>query len=59
MTVRELAKLLSSIPEEYQDLDVLDCSCETVEGKWKLLEDYPLGDYANPKCEYKDFIYLE
>lgn len=59
MTVRELAKLLSLIPEEYQDLDIVDSDYCIIKGNWKLWEDYPLGDYANPKCEYEDVIYIE
>lgn len=59
MTVRELTRTLSSIPEEYQDLDIVDSSYEIVRGNWKLWEEYPLGDYADPGCEYEDVIYLE
>lgn len=59
MTVRELTKTLSSIPEEYQDLDIVDCSYDIMKGEWKLWEEYPLGDYADPKCEYKNVIYIE
>ncbi len=59
MTVRELARTLSLIPEEYQDLKIIDCSCETMAGCWKLCPDYPLGDAANPDCKYEDVIYIE
>ena len=59
MTVRELARMLSLIPEEYQDLKVVDSSYEIVRGSWKLWEEYALGDYANPKCKFEDVIYIE
>lgn len=59
MTVRELTEVLSQIPEEYQNMRVVDSSYEFIKGNWKVLEEYPLGDYANPKCEYEDVIYIE
>lgn len=58
MTVRELTKMLSLIPEEYQDLKVFIDFGEIV-GLWKLCEEYPLGDYANPDCKYEDVIFVE
>ena len=59
MTVRELARALALIPDEYQDLKVLDCSGYEIDGDWKFCPDHPMGDYANPKCKYEDVIYLE
>lgn len=59
MTVRELAKMLSLIPNEYQDLRVVDSSYDLIKGLWKLWEEYPLGDYADPNCKYEDVIYIE
>lgn len=58
MTVRELARVLALIPEEYQDLKVI-IDYDEVMGLWKLCEDYPLGDYASPNCKYEDVIYIE
>jgi hypothetical protein len=59
MTVRELTKMLSQMPEEYQNLNIINSNYYILEGNWKLLEDFPLGDYANPECKYGNFIYLE
>ena len=58
MTVRELTKMLSLIPDEYQDLKVFIDYSEVI-GLWKLCEEYPLGDYANPDCKYEDVIFVE
>lgn len=57
MTVRELTRMLSLIPDEYQDLKVFTDLGEIKE-LWKLWEEYPLGDYANPKCKYEDVIHI-
>ena len=59
MTVKELSKVLLSIPEEYQDLRIVDCSYDEIEGKWELFKEHPIGDYANPNCKYEDVIYIE
>lgn len=59
MTVRELSKLLSLIPEEYQDLKVVGPDYSIIKGNWKLWEEYPLGDYADPECKYENVIYIE
>lgn len=58
MTVRELAKALALIPEEYQNLKVI-VDYDEIKGLWKLWEEYPLGDYASPDCKYEDVIYIE
>ena len=59
MTVRELVRMLNLIPEEYQDMKVVDSSYNVIEGYWELLEEHPLGDYANPKCRYENVIHIE
>jgi len=59
MTVRELTRTLSLIPEEYQDLKVIDSSYYVMTGYWKFCPDHPMGDYANPNCKYEDVIYIE
>ena len=59
MTVRELTNFLSQIPEEYQDMMVVDSEYDRFDGNWKILEDYPLGDSANPMCEFVKAIYIE
>ena len=58
MTVREFARALALIPEEYQDLKAI-IDYDEAKGLWKLWEEYPLGDYANPKCEYENVIWIE
>lgn len=59
MTVRELTKTLRLIPEEYQDLKVIDCSYEIIKGYWRFCPEHPMGDYAKPDCKYEDVIYIE
>ena len=59
MTVRELKQTLALIPDEYQDLKILDSSYSVIQGQWKFLEEWPMGDYANPNCKYEDVIYIE
>lgn len=47
MTVRELINMLSKLP---LDLPVV-VGCEYVED-YKMWDDWPTGDSANPKCEF-------
>ena len=58
MTVRELARILSLIPDEYQDLKIF-FDWSDIKGLWELYKDYPLGDRTNPNCKYEDVIWVE
>lgn len=57
MTVRELIKLLSELPEEQKDLKILS-DFEKI-NRLKFVAEFPLGDYANPDCIYEDVILIE
>ena len=55
MKVAELIELLSKFPK---DLDVaLNGMVENIDAR--VVEDYPIGDYANPNCEYRNVVYVE
>ena len=54
MTVAELILELQKMP---QDFDVFVFGEETTDVK--IVSDYPLGDNANPKCEYADVVWIE
>lgn len=45
--------LLQSYP---QDMIVVDDICEILPEDFHILEDYPLGDGANPNCIYLDKV---
>jgi hypothetical protein len=54
MTVEELIILLQSMP---QDMEVY-VNGDTIVNV-KIVEDYPLGDYANPNCKHEDVVIIE
>ena len=57
MTVKELIELLQSYPQDMivvDDLGILEPRDIHIE------HEYPLGDSANPKCEFLDeVLYIE
>jgi len=52
MTVKELIKYLERFD---QDLPVFDEEWQPITGCY-IIEDFPLGDYANPDCKYLDKV---
>ena len=51
MTVAEMIEKLKKFP---QNLEVLDLGMPVED--LKLVEDFPVGDPANPDCEYKSVV---
>ena len=56
MTVRELTEVLTQIPDEYQNLEVVDTSYERIMGIWELYDGYPVIVPDKENCEYRKVI---
>ena len=54
MTVEQLINQLQSYPKDKTVLVMGDKITDIRE-----VYDYPLGDYANPKCDYADVVWIE
>ena len=57
MTTMNVRELIEHLKQYDQDLPVFDADWEPMVG-CHIVEDFPLGDYANPDCEYLDKVLI-